>query len=168
MRKVQVRFAQLANFKKKKDVEKAEKARLLIEKTINDKSFHDKVTSAKFEDRRFRDRSGTTHQIEDNTEILERLLIGNEQYGERNSDYEWDLKIVLFRSLANEIGHRNRDTIFTKKKQFRQMTTERVAAHWIHEYAHVIGFTHDHEVTKIRPNSVPYAVGSISRKIMES
>nr|WP_299486259.1 hypothetical protein [uncultured Allomuricauda sp.] len=164
-----VNLNKLVNFNREKDIAKAKKVRELIEIIINSKEFHRKVVSADFQDRRFKHENGKIEEIRDNELILERLLKGKEQFSsESSTDYEWDYQIVLYRSLTGEIGHRSKDTIFTKKKKFRNMTYRNVASHWIHEYVHVIGFTHDFKRTERRPYSIPYLTGTIAGSIMES
>lgn len=168
MPKVKLRFVQLINFTRQSDREKAEKIRHLIEETINDSEFQQKILNADFKDRRFTDEKNNTSEIEENEIILNKILSGKEQYSNDVADNEWDLKISLYRSLTTELGHRNRDTILTKKRKFRVLSERMIAAHWIHEYVHVIGFTHDYKRTKVRPYSVPYLVGSIANELLES
>ena len=150
------------------DIEKAERVRKLIQEVVNDEHFRNEVLRADFKDRRFVDENRNTTDIDDNEIILQKIISGKEQYTGEKEDFEWDLRITLYRSLTSEIGHRSRETIFTKKKKFRNMSERYIASHWIPEYMHVIGFTHDYNRTKIRPYSVPYLVGTIASNTLET
>ncbi|MEM6517368.1 MAG: hypothetical protein AAF688_14390 [Bacteroidota bacterium] len=169
MRIIKVKLNRLVNFNRKRDIEKAKKVQKLIEVVINSNEFRENVISADFKDRRFRKENGTIYEIVENGSILNLIIGGNEQYDNDDTiDFEWDFQIVLYRSFTGEIGHRSKDTIFTKKKKFRKMPYKDLASHWIHEYMHVIGFTHDFKRTKRRAYSVPYLVGEIAGDIMKS
>ncbi len=168
MKKVKIKNNRLINFNKKTDLDKAEKIRKLIEEIINDGNFRDEVLNANFKDRRFIDVNGDISEINDNEIILDKIISGKEQYTNEEKDFEWDLRITLYRSITTEIGHRSKETIFTKKKKYRNLSERYIASHWIHEYMHVIGFTHDYKRTKIRPYSIPYLVGTIASNVLES
>jgi len=168
MRKVKIINNRLIGFSRKSDIQKAERVRRLIDEVINDKNFRNQVLKAEFQDRRFIDESGNTTEISDNNIILKKLISGKEQYTGENKDYEWDLRVTLYRSITSEIGHRSRETIFTKKRKYRNLSDRFIASHWIHEYLHVIGFTHDHERTRRRPYSIPYLIGTLASNTLES
>lgn len=168
MKKVKVKNNRLINFNRKRDLEKAERVRKLILEVINDEHFRSEILKADFKDRRYIDENRNTTEIIDNKIILQKIISGKEQYTGENEDFEWDLRITLYRSLTSEIGHRSRETIFTKKKKFRSMSERYIASHWIHEYMHVIGFTHDYKKTSIRPYSVPYLIGTIASNTLET
>lgn len=166
MKKVKVSIYQLVNFNRKSDRDKAGRVRLIIEKVVNDQAFREKILDAEFKDRRFLKVDGTIVNIDDNRKVLDMIIGGKEQYREEDADYEWDMSVALYRSLTREVGHRKRETIFTKKRKFRKATDEYVAAHWIHEYAHVIGFIHDFKNTEIRPFSIPYLIYDIAERML--
>lgn len=168
MQKIKVKNNRLIGFSRKSDLEKAEKVRKLILEVINDEHFRNEILKADFKDRRFIDESGNTTDILENEIILQKLISGKEQYTGENEDFEWDLRITLYRSLTSEIGHRSKETIFTKKEKFRNRNERYLASHWIHEFMHIIGFTHDYKKTKIRPFSVPYLIGTIASDILET
>lgn len=168
MQKIKIKNNRLINFSRKKDLEKAEKIRKLIEEVVNDEHFRNEILKADFKDRRFIDENGVTSEITDNKIILQKIISGKEQYTGEKEDFEWDLRITLYRSLTSEIGHRSRETIFTKKRKFRNLSERFIASHWIHEYMHVIGFTHDYKKTKIRPYSIPYLIGTIASNTLET
>ena len=168
MKEIKVKTNRLISFSRMSDIEKAERVRKLIQEVVNDEHFRNEVLRADFKDRRFVDENRNTTDIDDNEIILQKIISGKEQYTGEKEDFEWDLRITLYRSLTSEIGHRSRETIFTKKKKFRNMSERYIASHWIHEYMHVIGFTHDYNRTKIRPYSVPYLVGTIASNTLET
>ena len=168
MQKIKVKNNRLINFSRKKDIEKAERVRKLIVEVINDEHFRTEILRADFKDRRYIDENRNTTEIKNNEIILQKIISGKEQYTGENEDFEWDLRITLYRSLTSEFGHRSRETIFTKKKKFRSMSERYIASHWIHEYMHVIGFTHDYKKTNIRPYSVPYLIGTIASNTLET
>lgn len=168
MQKIEVKNNRLISFSRKSDLEKAERVRKLIEEVINDEHFRTEILNADFKDRRFVDENRNTTDINDNEIILQKIISGKEQYTGEKEDFEWDLRVTLYRSLTSEIGHRSRETIFTKKKKFRNMSERYIASHWIHEYIHVIGFTHDYKKTRIRPYSIPYLVGTIASDTLET
>jgi len=168
MKKVKINFYELLNFTKRSDIEKANRVKLLIEEVVNNPKFRDEILKANFKDRRFRNEDQTIVTIDDNKEILNRLISGKEQFRDEDADYEWDFRISLYRSITGEVGKRKKESVLTKKKKFRQRSDRTIAAHWIHEYIHVIGFTHDFKRTEIRPHSVPYLVGSIAKEILKA
>ena len=126
MQKIKIKNNRLINFSRKKDLEKAEKIRKLIEEVVNDEHFRNEILKADFKDRRFIDENGVTSEITDNKIILQKIISGKEQYTGEKEDFEWDLRITLYRSLTSEIGHRSRETIFTKKRKFRLACISRI------------------------------------------
>ena len=166
MKIISVNLEQLVNFSQDSDLEKANRVVNLIASVINNSEFRQEMLVAEFKDRRFVDESGVIVEMEDDQEILDKLIPGKEQYINRASDYVCNFNIVLYKSLTGEIGKRNRDTIFTKKRKFRRWKDKAIASHWIHKYMHVLGFTHDYKRTDNRPYSVPYYTGSIAEKIL--
>jgi len=167
MEKINVKFNQLLNFTKETDVKKAESVKLLITDVINTPEFRTRILNADFKDRRFIDERGEYSEINDNQEILNKIIAEKEQYTGETVDYEWDFNICLYRSLTGEVGHRKKETIFTKKRKFRNLSHRFIASHWIHEYTHVLGFTHDYKRTERRPYSVPYLISTIANTILE-
>ena len=168
MQKIEIKTNRLICFNRKSDLEKAELIRKLIKEVVNDDHFREEVLKADFKDRRFVDEKGTVTEINNNEVILQKIISGKEQYTGETEDYEWDLRVTLYRSWTSEIGHRSRETIFTKKRKYRNLSARFIAAHWIHEYMHVIGFTHDFKKTKIRPYSIPYLIGTIAANTLET
>ena len=168
MRNIKIKFTQLINFKKSSDLKKAERIKFLIEDVANDPSFREKIVNADFKDRGFVEENGNRIEMKNNQDILEKIVGGKEQFSDNEKDFIWGLRVVLYRSITGEVGHRSRDTIFTKKRKFRKLDERYIASHWIHEYVHVIGFTHDFKKTEVRPFSVPYLVGSIALEILKS
>lgn len=167
MKKINIKKTSLINFNKKKDLNKAEIVRKLIEEVVNDEYFREEILKADFKDRRFIDENRNVIDINNNETILKKIISGQEQYTGEVEDFEWDLRITLYRSWTREIGYRSRENIFTKKSKFRKLNARFIAAHWIHEYMHVIGFTHDHKRTFKRPYSIPYLIGTIASNTLE-
>ncbi|MFT5819026.1 MAG: hypothetical protein ACI8ZM_000248 [Crocinitomix sp.] len=168
MNSIKVTLKQLTDFTKGKDVVKAQRIQKLIEFVANHPTFHEKILDAEFKDRRFVKENGEVVKMDDNQAILDIILSGKEQYVTEDADKEWDLRISLYRSFTFEIGYRSKERIFTKKKKFRKLSDRYIAAHWIHEYMHVLRFTHDHKRTDRRPDSVPYLIGEIAEEILKS
>lgn len=168
MKAIKVTFKQLTDFTKGKDVIKAQRVQKLIEFVANHPTFHEKILNADFEDRRFVKENGDVVKMDDNQKILDLILAGKEQHVKEGADNEWDLRVSLYRSLSFEVGHRSNERIFTKKRKFRKFTDRYIAAHWIHEYMHVLGFTHDFKRTDRRPDSIPYLVGEIAGEVLKS
>lgn len=168
MKEITVNFISLYNFNWESDITKANEAKELIVNVINKDSFRNKVIEAVYKDRRFKGSTGAIIQLENNDAILQVLLEGNEYTANEGVDYQWDFKISLYTSWTGEIGHTKGGDIFTKKEKFRKMSKEEVAAHWIHEYCHTIGFIHDFKDTAKRKYSIPYVVGDIAANILKT
>ncbi len=168
MKPIKITLKQLTGFTKGKHVEKALRIQKLIEFVANNPTFHEKILNADFRDKRFVKENGEVLTIDNNQKILDIILAGKEQFVTEDADAEWDLRITLYRSVTFEVGHRSKERIFTKKRKFKKFSDRYIASHWIHEYMHVLGFTHDHDRTSRRPDSVPYLVGEIAEEILKS
>jgi len=153
-------------FKKKWKVKKAYRTVDLMNKVINSNKFEEKVVSYSFTDRRYSySREDEWEEVTDNNRIYEILKKGNEQYNIRKNDYVWKLKIKLGRYLP-QVGRREKDLIITQNWFIKSSTDKELAAHWFHEYAHVLGFHHDYERTDRRPHSIPYGLGVIVEEVI--
>ncbi len=160
-------ISKMYKFRKKWKVKKARRAVALMNEAINSEAFKEEVLKFDFSDRRYRyDPKDDWQEITDNMKIFDILLKGNEQYRNREDDYVWKLKIKLGRYLQ-QVGRREQDLIITQNWFMRSATDIRLAAHWVHEYAHVLGFHHDYEDTDRRPKSIPYGLGTIVKKVLE-
>ena len=166
--KTKIVISKLFKFKKKWKVKKARRAVELMNKAINSKEFKDEVLAFEFTDRRYRySPNDNWQEIADNEKIYDIILKGNEQYNNREDDYRWTLKIKLGRFLR-QVGRREQDLIITQNWFIKSSSTTDIdlAAHWVHEYAHVLGFHHDYDRTDRRPKSIPYALGTIVKKVL--
>ena len=166
--KTKVIIGKLFKFKKNWQKRKARRVAHLMENVINSDEFGDRVKAYDFKDRRYRpSKNEEWKEITENAKILDILRKGNEQGSEKNDDHEWKLNIKLGRFLS-QVGRREGQLIITQNWFFKIANNDHsVAGHWVHEYAHVLGFGHDFEKTDRRPHSVPYAVGTIAEEIAE-
>jgi hypothetical protein len=57
--------------------------------------------------------------------------------------------------------------IWSNGNYFYSMTVNELAAHFVHEWLHKIGYDHDFKSTARRPYSVPYAVGDLVEVIAD-
>ncbi|MFB9054000.1 hypothetical protein ACFFVB_13010 [Formosa undariae] len=159
----------LYKFKKAWQIGKARRVSALMNQVINSNEFKNEVLEWKFSDRRYRHSSNEDYQeISDNNKILEILMKGYEQNSNEGEDYTWVLNIKLGR-LLRQVGRREGDLIITQNWFFKKPDNEiEIAAHWFHEYSHILGFHHDYDSTERRPDSVPYALGTIVKKVLEN
>lgn len=159
----------LYKFRKKWKVRKAKKVVALMNKAINSDQFKQEVLAYEFTDRRYRlSPKDEYREISDNNEIFKILMKGHEQNSTEGADYTWKLNIKLGRLLP-QVGRREGDLIITQNWFFKKSNNEnRIAAHWFHEYSHVLGFGHDYEKTERRPHSVPYGLGTIIEKVLDN
>jgi hypothetical protein len=136
-----------------------------MNQVINSDEFRAAVNAYDFQDRRYqKNPGGPVEEITDNMKIYEILKQGNEQYGNRQNDHVWDLHIKLGR-LLRQVGRREKELIVTQNWFMRRSSDIRLAAHWVHEYSHVLGFKHDYDRTPRREHSVPYALGTIVENV---
>lgn len=167
MMKTKVIITKLYKFRKRWKVKKARRVVELMNKVINSKAFEKEILAYSFTDRRYRhSKKDEYREIQDNKEIYEILRKGNEQKSKDGEDYIWKLRIKLGRGLR-QVGRREGHLIITQNWFFKKSGNDKsVAAHWFHEYAHVLGFAHDFEKTDRRPDSIPYGLGTIVLKIL--
>ena len=163
-----IEIQQLFKFRKSWMKKKAHRVVILMNEVINSDEFRDRVNGFDFKDRRYKaSPTSEVREITDNKEIYELLKKGNEQYSDSGNDYLWRLKIKLGRGLR-QVGRREKDLIITQNWFLKRSNNDHsVAAHWFHEYCHVLGFMHDYKDTDIRPFSIPYAVGDIVEDLLK-
>ncbi len=167
--KTKILIGKLYKFKKQWRVRKAKRVADLMNRVINSDRFKQEVLGYEFTDRRYRPSSSEEYQeINDNEEIYEILMKGNEQDSNEGEDHTWKLHIKLGRGLR-QVGRREGNLIITQNWFFKKPENEKeIAAHWFHEYSHVLGFHHDFERTDRRPDSVPYGLGTIVKRVLEN
>jgi hypothetical protein len=95
MKLMKVKSKRLINFNRNSDIIKAERIRKLIEEVINDDGFRNEILKADFKDRTYIDEKGKTIEINNNEDILDKIISGKEQYTGEAEDFEWDLRITL-------------------------------------------------------------------------
>lgn len=96
-----------------------------------------------------------------NEEILARILKGRRQEG---GDTYMDLKLTWKPGSGGRVvGSTSKDRTTTYYDDFKSFSEERMAAHVMHEWMHVIGFHHSHGLCDPKRDcySVPYAVGNL-------
>ena len=147
------------------DEEKMRDALERLEIVINSVEFKQKVIDHVWRgERTFNDNDGLT-----NEEIYEKLMSGKEDLLPE-LDQEIDLDMTLYYRNNSTVGYTYPDTIkiWVNDKFFSGYSLGQVAANAIHEWTHKIGFTHDFRNNADRPYSVPYAVGSIVREMVDN
>lgn len=166
--KTKIIINKLFKFNKRWKIRKAKRVVNLMNKVLNSENFKREILDYEFTDRRYRQsRSDQFREIIDNNEIYDILMKGYEQNSSEGNDYTWKLNIKLGRFLR-QVGRREGNLIITQNWFFKKNNNDyKVAAHWIHEYSHVLGFHHDYEKTERRKDSIPYALGTIVEKVLE-
>lgn len=136
-----------------------------LEIVVNSTEFRDKVINHIFNgERTFNDNDGKT-----NEEIYESLMAGKEDLLP-TVDNEIDLDLTLYYSNNSTVGYTYPNTlkIWVNNKFFAGYTYGQVAANAFHEWTHKLGYTHAFRNNASRPYSVPYAIGSIVREMVDN
>lgn len=104
-----------------------------------------------------------------NEEIYQKLMTGREDLLPEE-DQELDLDMTLYYRNNSTVGYTYPDTIriWVNDKFFSNYSLGQVAANAVHEWTHKVGFTHDFRNNPDRPFSVPYAIGSIVREMVDN
>lgn len=147
------------------DEEKMKEALARLEIVVNSTEFRDKVINHIFNgEKTFNDNDGKT-----NEEIYESLMSGREDLLP-TVDSEIDLDLTLYYSNNSTVGYTYPNTIkiWVNNKFFAGYTYGQVAANAIHEWTHKLGYTHAYRNNSSRPYSVPYAIGSIAREMIDN
>lgn len=117
----------------------------LLESIINKQSFQNRVLSANFGGRSFRQNDGTMITA-DNNYILQQIITGKELG--RTADHIIDLTVRIKKLGRNTVGSVTPpNPLITTNRTFfndwfKKGDTLSLAAHWIHEWLHVSGFRH--------------------------
>lgn len=150
----------------------------LLENTINSEEFKNAVINFKthlqggtFHFFKIEKKRGRTRTIKlkryTNTEVLSKILKGNS-----SEENVIELKLKMeYGSDGDVVGFKRSGdpTIHTYEKFVKTMSLERYAAHIIHEYCHIIGFSHSssRKNDKFRDcYSVPYAIHKMLKKLL--
>lgn len=167
--KTRIELTKLYKFKKQWRIKKARRVVVSMNEIINSELFKQKVRDFDFTDRRHRyTKEEEYREVTDNQEILDILMKGREQGSPEGDDYIWKLNIKLGRGLR-QVGRREGNLIITQNWFFKPPGNEgSLAAHWIHEHSHVLGFHHDFKETTRRIKSIPYGLGTIAKEVHEA
>jgi hypothetical protein len=147
------------------DEEKMREALERLEIVVNSIEFKERVINHIFNgENTFNDNDGLT-----NEEIYEKLMSGKEDLLP-SVDSEMDLDMTLYYKNNSTVGYTYPDTlkIWVNKKFFAGYTYGQVAANALHEWSHKVGFTHSFNNNASRPYSVPYAIGTIAREMVDA
>ncbi len=143
---------------------KMEKAIERLKIVINSVAFKNRVLNHTYNGQKtFVDNEGLTNQ-----EIYDKVMLGSEVLIPGN-DEEMDLDITLYYANNSVVGYTYPDTtrVWTNDKFFSTYTYAQVAQNVVHEWIHKLGFGHDYNRTTKRNYSVPYAIGTIIKDLIE-
>lgn len=103
-----------------------------------------------------------------NKEVYETIMAGKEDLLPE-VDGEMDLDMTLYHTNNSTVGYTYPDTIriWVNNKFFRNYSYGQVAANAVHEWTHKLGYGHSYYNTPERPYSVPYAIGTIIREMVD-
>jgi hypothetical protein len=93
----------------------------------------------------------------------------NEQVYNALSGQKWEYSIEFYSrcvSTANAYVIPNEQTVYLNWCKISNNENRSIANTLVHEYTHVLGFSHDYRPTANRPFTVPYAIGSIVEKLL--
>lgn len=134
-----------------------------LEKVLNSSEFKKKVQEAKFVRRRIKQ-----YKRRFSSEEILQLILGGK---ELNSEYDSmiTMKLKLYDSEKNEIGHTDKDLVInTFRGYLANNPIEDYLSHILHEYCHVMGFRHAFYRLPFRSKSVPYALGNIVLELLQN
>ncbi len=135
-----------------------------LEIVINSQEFKKRVLEHQYQgEYTFVDNEGLS-----NEEIYNKIMEGAETF-DPVVDEELDLDITLYYRNNSTVGYTypNTHKIWVNNKFFAGFTLGKVAANAMHEWTHKIGFGHDFKKTARRSYSVPYAVGTIVKELVD-
>ena len=102
-------------------------------------------------------------------EVYDLIMSGKDKFNEE-ADGDIDIKVELYnKRFSSAIGYTYPSTWKTwiNYKFFRNFSDADVAGNIVHEYMHNLGFTHAFNSNATRQHTVPYAIGTIIRDIIE-
>ena len=142
-----------------KDRAKVLAAAAILEYTVNSIEFKDSVYGHVYDRQiQFADNQGLS-----NKQIYDVIMSGQETLNPV-LDYEWNIDLILYsKRFTKTIGYTYPNVTWVKSnlRFVRSMSIAKLAGHIAHEHCHKLGFGHDFKLTKKRPYSVPYAIGTI-------
>ncbi len=144
---------------------KYEKALKVVAKVLADPEFKKRVLAHK----KYQSSSlGFTSSTDSPAKVLEKLFAGDETYTKViEKDKEADLEIRFYYKNNSTVGYTYGTVgyIMVNTKFFDKYTPSSVAANFIHEYMHKLGYGHASSYSTSRDYSVPYAIGAIMRSV---
>lgn len=142
--------------------DKVYKATDLIKEVIASDEFRNAVLNHEYNGKKqFNDNNGLT-----NSQIYTKILQGAEKLTPSKNN-AMDVTLELYTGNNLTVGYTNPGTrvIYMNTKFFNTYTPPSVSANLIHEWLHKLGFDHAVQYSPSRDYSVPYAIGSIMRRI---
>lgn len=136
---------------------KYEKALIVVAKVLKDPEFKKRVLA-------HRDFENTS---DSQATVYRKLFEGSETYKAAKKDGIAQLEVRFYYAANSTVGYTYPKVgyIMVNTKFFNGYTPSSVAANFIHEYLHKLGYGHDSSATARRPYSVPYGIGSIMRSL---
>jgi hypothetical protein len=137
--------------------DKYAKAMKVVASVLKDPEFKKKVLA-------HRDFENTT---DSQATVLKKLFEGSETYKAAKIDRTAQLEVRFYYAANSTVGYTYPKVgyIMVNTKFFNGYTPSSVAANFIHEYLHKLGYGHDSSATARRPYSVPYGIGGIMRSL---
>lgn len=130
---------------------KLDTAIAILQEVVNDPAFEKAFFDTRFIRRKRKSK----------LEIFNLIKRGQEDDGSL-PDNVINLKLMVYNNEKNEVGHTDGgDTIHTHKGYILANPAVCYAAHLLHEYCHVLGFTHAFLRMPLRFMTVPYRAGRI-------
>lgn len=141
---------------------KYEKALKVVASVLKDPEFSKRVMAHKYNGA-----SGFASSSDSPKTVLRKLFEGSETYKKSEIDREADLEVRFYYANNRTVGYTYPKVgyIMVNTKFFNNYTPASVAANFIHEYLHKLGYGHDSSATARRPYSVPYGIGGIMKAI---
>lgn len=134
----------------------------MIKRVVATEEFRSAILNHKYNGKKtFVDNNGLT-----NAQIYAKILDAAEKlYPSKNNKI--DMEVETYYADTNVVGYTYATSkrIWVNRKYFNTYTTQSVAANLFHEWLHKVGFGHAATYSTSRDYSVPYAVGSIIRRL---
>lgn len=129
--------------------QKLDDAVKILERVVNSDQFGKRVENSKY----FRNNKMK------GAAILQKIRTGHEE--NTMPDNIISLLVEVYNNKKNEIGHTTPDGIIhTNKEWILSNSATCYAAHLLHEYCHVLGFSHSWLRLPFRSKTVPYKIGN--------
>lgn len=143
--------------------DKINDASRLIKEVIASQEFKDKILNFKHKGKRqFANNQGLS-----NEQIYQKILEGSEKFTP-GKDNKMDLHLETYsdkKSITVGYTYKTVKEVWMNTKYLGMYPASKITTNMVHEWLHKVGFSHDMDQTKVRPFSVPYAVGYIVRDL---